>query len=38
MQGVHARLAASNFDTSVKIIETHYTKNITSYGDDLMRK
>ena len=38
LAGVPVRLVASSLDTSVGQIEKTYSKNISSHGDDLMRR
>ena len=38
LAGVPVRLVASSFDTSVAMLEKTYSKNISSHGDDLMRR
>jgi integrase len=38
LAGVPVRLVASSFDTSVNMLERTYSKNISSHGDELMRR
>ena len=38
LAGVPVRLVASSFDTSVAMLEKTYSKNISSHGDELMRR
>ena len=38
LAGVPVRLVASSYDTSVVMIEKTYSKNISTHGDEMMRR